>query len=193
MPEINATLDAFLKAVIAVSTASGAIAIFAGKRSDTKKEAAQRKREADKAEKEEEKARALVERDNEVARILRERDEKLAAAAEQVRLQTKIAAEKVEQVRLEQELAKEEVAHHRIEEKKAFNGLQDKVDATHVIVNAQKTAMMRKLADSQLFTLTLAQAMFEEKPHSQKLKMAVASAQALYDASMRDLAKKEEE
>ena len=71
--------------------------------------------------------------------------------------------------------------------------VKDTVDATHVIVNAQKTAMMQKMANAQLLTLTMAQAMLEDKPKSQKLQEAVAAAQALYDETLRDLAQKKAE
>jgi hypothetical protein len=121
------------------------------------------------------------------------RDKRLAAGTAQVAIKAEQVAKAVVEVKDELNISKDEVAGHRKDEAKAFGTLQDKVNATHIIVNAQKTAMMQKLADSQLFTLTLAQAMLDEKPHNQKLKDAVASAQALYDQSIRDLRQKEKE
>jgi hypothetical protein len=71
--------------------------------------------------------------------------------------------------------------------------VKNTVDATHVIVNAQKTAMIQKMANAQLLTLTMAQAMLEDKPNSKKLQEAVVAAQTLYDETMRDLAQKKAE
>jgi len=84
-------------------------------------------------------------------------------------------------------------ARQRKAGEKALGQIQSKVNATHVIVNAQKTAMMQKIANAQLIALTMAQALLEERPHSTKLQKAVAAAQALYDETLRDLAEKEAE
>jgi len=95
---------------------------------------------------------------------------------------------------------KDEVAAHRVDEKHALGTINEKLDsndkkldATHKIVNAQKTAMMQKVADAQLGFLTLAKAMLADKPENGKLREAVAAAQALYDQSLRDLEVKEQE
>jgi uncharacterized membrane-anchored protein YhcB (DUF1043 family) len=111
----------------------------------------------------------------------------------------KVATEVVH-VKDELNTSKEEVATHRENEKTVFGTIQAKLDKanetadkTHTIVNSQRTAILKKLVDSQLFTLTLAKAMLEDKPHSQHLKVAVTKAQALYDASVRDLEIKQQE
>jgi len=102
-------------------------------------------------------------------------------------------ATEVVHVKDELSVSKEEVATHRQDEKQAFGTLNNKLDATHKIVNAQKTAMMQKVADAQLVALTMAQAMLELLPSSEKMRTAVATAQALYDQSMKDLEVKQEE
>jgi len=104
----------------------------------------------------------------------------------------KVATEVVH-VKDELKVSKEEVAGHREDEKHAFGTLNQKLDATHKIVNAQKTAMMQKVADAQLVALTMAQGMLEMLPSSEKFKLAVAKAQALYDESLKDLEVKEQE
>ncbi len=120
-------------------------------------------------------------------RRLEKSNTKVATAVATVAIKAEKVADAVLVVKDDMATSKEEVATHREDEKLIFGNIQSKVDATHAIVNAQKTAMMRKLADSQLFTLTLAQAMLEDKPHSQKLKDTVAAAQALYNDSVKDL------
>jgi len=71
--------------------------------------------------------------------------------------------------------------------------VKNTVEATHTIVNSQRTAIMQKLADSQLFTLTLAQSILAMHPEDEMLKGAVLRAQALYDASLHDLKIKKQE
>lgn len=121
------------------------------------------------------------------------RDKRLAKGTLAVAIEAKKVASAVVEVKTELSTSKEEVIAHRLDEKQVFDNIQKKVDATHIIVNAQKTAMMQKLADAQQVNLLMAQAMLEDKPDNQKLKLAVASAQALYDASLRDLATKQQE
>jgi uncharacterized membrane-anchored protein YhcB (DUF1043 family) len=121
------------------------------------------------------------------------RDKRLATGTAQVATEARKVASAVVDVKTELNTSKEEVATHRLDEKQAFGTLQNKVDATHIIVNAQKTAMMQKLADSQLFTLTLAKMVQQSRPEDIALRDAVSSAQALYDASLRDLEIKQRE
>lgn len=93
--------------------------------------------------------------------------------------------------------ATEKVRHHLNESDTAtttkLNGIQDTSDKIHTIVNAQKTAMMKKLQDSQFLTLTMAKVLLRQDPKNVELGQAVAAAQALYDENARDLARKEEE
>lgn len=121
------------------------------------------------------------------------RDRRLAAGTKEVAEQAEKVAAAVVEVKNDMSGSKAEVIAHRQEEKQIFSNLQNKVDATHIIVNAQKTAMMQKMANAQLGMLTMTQAMLEEKPNSAKLKQAVAVAQALYDESLKDLQRKEAE
>ena len=133
-------------------------------------------------------------------RRLRIINEALAAGTKAVAAQAEKAAVAVVEVKKELNISKEEVAAHRENEKAVFGTIEAKLDKanetadkTHTIVNSQRTAILQKLVDSQLFTLTLAKAMLEDKPHSQHLKVAVTKAQALYDASVRDLEIKQQE
>jgi hypothetical protein len=121
------------------------------------------------------------------------RDKRLAAGTKEVAVKAEQVAAAVVEVKAELNVSKEEVATHRLDEHRAFSTLQDKVDATHVIVNAQKTALMQKLVDSQFFALTLAQSILRDHPEDGELKKAVAAAQALYDVSLRDLEIKKRE
>jgi len=120
-------------------------------------------------------------------------NEKVATAVAGVAVKAEKVADAVVGVKTELNVSKEEVAVHREDEKQAFGTLNNKLDATHRIVNAQKTAMMRKVADAQLVALTMAQGMLEVLPNSEKIRTAVATAQALYDQSMKDLEVKEQE
>lgn len=121
------------------------------------------------------------------------RDKRLAAGTAQVAAEAKNVAKAVVEVKDELSVSKDEVLAHREDEKQVFSAIQDKVDKTHVIVNAQKTAMMQKLVDAQLFTLTLATAMLEERPENHKLRDAVAAADAIYKESLKDLKQKAQE
>jgi hypothetical protein len=71
--------------------------------------------------------------------------------------------------------------------------IKEVTDATHVIVNSQKTAMMEELRSSRLLTLGMANALLRQNPSSLDLKEAAITAQALYDKSVVDAAAKEKE
>lgn len=77
--------------------------------------------------------------------------------------------------------------------KAVTQGIKEVTDKTHVIVNSQKTAMMEELKNSRLLTLGMANALLRQDPGNLDLKEAAITAQALYDKSVIDAAKKERE
>ncbi len=121
------------------------------------------------------------------------RDKRLAAGTKEVAVKAAEVATAVVEVKKELSTSKDEVAAHRLDEATIFGNIQKKVDATHIIVNAQKTAMMQKVTDAQFLTLTMAKAMLRNQPHDEELKSAVIAAQALYEQSMKDLQIKRDE
>jgi hypothetical protein len=142
---------------------------------------------------EEAKAEANKVRDEKLAEAIRVRDEKLAEGTAAVAAKAAEVAAAAVTVKESLDAHDQETLTHRNHEEGILKKIEATTDRTHVIVNAQKTAMMQKLQNAQLLTLTMAKAMLKKDRKNRTLKSAVATAQALYDESARDLARKEEE